>query len=253
MDRLLSDLDDFLVAFCDSVTADPPKMGFVPYGAGSFVLKHGRLRHLVQESAPYLGQQEDQETQQSPGRYILEGSKPGAAAASVWFTHRMIPLDQTGFGHLLFQLCRLTRQFHDEMLSHNETMAVAGRDLRFIPVCHPETNVLVFLAARRSGNRPDHLNQLNGHLIRRFGLRTTRSVQSYDYLVSHTEIDPDRELATQLFGQPVSGMKLQVMRLVFMNQWVRGEEYRGTPYFLDFLQCLERAGCDPELPQASSG
>src|SRR5690606_9115613 len=71
---------------CDSITVDPHKLGYLPYGAGAFVCRDHRAMGLLAESADYVFHS------QSPadylahyrnlGLYTLEGSKPGAAAAA---------------------------------------------------------------------------------------------------------------------------------------------------------------------------
>lgn len=68
------------LARTDSVTVDPHKMGYAPYGAGSIVIRHGFLRELVAEGAHYALDTRGL-THEDLGKFILEGSKPGAAAA----------------------------------------------------------------------------------------------------------------------------------------------------------------------------
>ena len=73
----------------DSMTIDPHKLGFVPYPAGAFVARNREVATLLAESAPYVFVDADQPGAPQIdfgqlGRFILEGSKPGASAASVW-------------------------------------------------------------------------------------------------------------------------------------------------------------------------
>src|SRR5690606_7956380 len=63
----------------DSVTIDPHKLGFCPYRAGAVSFRDRRVRDLVAVEAPYLFHGDTSETGYI-GRYIFEGSKPGAAA-----------------------------------------------------------------------------------------------------------------------------------------------------------------------------
>ncbi len=87
----------------DSVTIDPHKMGYIPYPAGAILLKDRRARELVAVDPPYLAPagQDHGATQEYLGRFIFEGSKPGAAAAAVWLSHKVLPLDQRGYGYLI--------------------------------------------------------------------------------------------------------------------------------------------------------
>lgn len=89
----------------DSVTIDPHKLGFVPYPAGAISFRDRRVRDLVALEAPYVFHQGATEAA-SIGRFILEGSKPGAAAAGVWLSHQVLPLDARGYGRLVGQTAR---------------------------------------------------------------------------------------------------------------------------------------------------
>ena len=87
----------------DSITIDPHKLGYVPYPAGAFLLRDRRARELVAVDPPYLlpTQGLDSTEDLFLGRFIFEGSKPGAAAASVWLSHKVLPLDERGYGYLI--------------------------------------------------------------------------------------------------------------------------------------------------------
>ena len=84
----------------DSVTIDPHKFGFVPYPAGAICFRDGRARDLVSVEAPYVFHEGAPDSAHI-GRFILEGSKPGAAAAAVWMSHQVLPLDARGYGALI--------------------------------------------------------------------------------------------------------------------------------------------------------
>ncbi len=89
----------------DSVTIDPHKLGFVPYPAGAVSFRDRRSRDLIAVEAPYLFHRGASEWGYI-GRFILEGSKPGAAAASVWMSHKVLPLDARGYGRLIGETAR---------------------------------------------------------------------------------------------------------------------------------------------------
>lgn len=90
----------------DSITMDPHKLGFVPYPAGALVLKDGDMRGLTTHRAAYLNPAEGSD---HLGSYILEGSKPGAAASAVWLAHRTVPLHEDGYGAILADSFRASR------------------------------------------------------------------------------------------------------------------------------------------------
>lgn len=222
----------------DSVTVDPHKAGYIPYGAGSIVIKHGYLKDLVAENAPYCLDRENLTDEDEPrpqlGKFILEGSKPGAVAASVWFSHRLIPLDNNGYGRQLSILCRIARRF-DSMVSDWDGV---------VSLFRPHTNIVCLYATHPSITSYSELNALNEHLAARFGVRDVLSIQSYDYLVSRTTVAADMPVVTtqpEMTSLTADAESLSVMRLVFMNRWVELEEADGTNYLEDFLVKLREA------------
>jgi glutamate/tyrosine decarboxylase-like PLP-dependent enzyme len=137
----------------DSITVDPHKLGYIPYGAGAFLCRDQRAATLLAEDADYVfdpGEPEDYFARyRHLGRYIPEGSKPGAAAAAVYVTHRVLPLDHRHFGRLPQQTIRTAELFYQRAQRLAETLADRVR-LR-VPFV-PDSN-LVCLAINPAGNR----------------------------------------------------------------------------------------------------
>ncbi len=81
------------------------------------MVRDRRARALVALEPPYLAPSRDAPTEQERflGRWILEGSKPGAAAAAVWLSHRVIPLDVRGYGFLVARTSAAARRLHDAL------------------------------------------------------------------------------------------------------------------------------------------
>lgn len=130
-------------AFCavestDSVTIDPHKLGFVPYPAGA-VLADRRARELVSAEAPYLFHRGASEWGEL-GQFLFEGSKPGAAAAGVWLSHRVLPLDAAGHGRLVHATVRGARALH-RRLREGE-----WAPFRVVPLPDPDMNIVCFAA-----------------------------------------------------------------------------------------------------------
>ncbi|HKL32204.1 MAG TPA: hypothetical protein VJ919_06715, partial [Tangfeifania sp.] len=81
----------------DSITVDPHKSGYVPYPAGGLCYRNSAMRNLVSFTAPvvYHGGVDP-----TVGVYGVEGSKPGAAAAAVYLSHKVIRPNMDGYGKL---------------------------------------------------------------------------------------------------------------------------------------------------------
>ncbi len=224
---------------CDSVTVDPHKMGYAPYGAGAFVLKNGFLKSFVSESAAYALDQRTAGGDFHLGQYILEGSKPGAAAAAVWFSHRMMPLNTDGYGRLLLDLCEQSQLFYEQVEVKNKQLPENSPfHLVLIP---PQLNVVGFIVWNKAAKSIAENNEINNHLIQRFGVREVESIQQYDYLVSHTTIPVESAFGvhcSEFSSMTVDTAGLDVMRFVFMNQWSSKQGSHGKPYMEDFLDLM---------------
>lgn len=137
----------------DSITVDPHKLGFLPYGAGAFVCRDHRAMALLAEQADYVFH--DQRATdylaryRSLGQFIPEGSKSGASAAAVYVTHKVLPLDHRHFGRLLRQTLLAAEAFHARALVFADQMSgIARVEVPFMP----DSN-LVCLALNPWGNR----------------------------------------------------------------------------------------------------
>lgn len=84
--------------YADSITIDPHKAGYVPYPAGGLCYRNSAMRNLVSFTAPVVYHGGIDPT---VGVYGVEGSKPGAAAAAVYFSHKVIRPNTDGYGKLL--------------------------------------------------------------------------------------------------------------------------------------------------------
>ncbi|KAL4229059.1 hypothetical protein ACF0H5_012097 [Mactra antiquata] len=84
----------------DTITVDPHKSGFCPYPAGGLCYRNGNMRGFIKVEAAVVFHQG---IDPSVGIWGIEGSKPGAAPAGVLLSHRVIGLDQLGYGRILGQ------------------------------------------------------------------------------------------------------------------------------------------------------
>ena len=121
----------------DSITIDPHKLGFVPYPAGAVLFRDRRVRDLLAVDAPYLFHRGASEWGYI-GRFIFEGSKPGAAAAGVWMSHKVLPLDATGYGRLICETSRGALALYRRL----ETQAWEPFRLALLP--SPDLNIVCF-------------------------------------------------------------------------------------------------------------
>jgi hypothetical protein len=81
----------------DSITVDPHKSGYIPYPAGALCYRNSAMCNLVSFSAPYVFHGYEP----TVGIFGVEGSKPGAAAASVFLSHSIIRPSKSGYGLII--------------------------------------------------------------------------------------------------------------------------------------------------------
>lgn len=82
-----------LVGEADSVVIDPHKHGLQPYGCGTVLFRDPAVGTLYKHESPYTYFTSHE---LHLGEISLECSRPGAAAAALWATQRLLPLTRGG-------------------------------------------------------------------------------------------------------------------------------------------------------------
>jgi len=136
----------------DSATVDPHKLGYLPYGAGAFICRDHRAMTLLAERADYVFHgnipRDYLARYRSLGQFVPEGSKSGAAAAAVYVTHKVLPLDHRHFGRLPRATVRAAEAFH--ACAQRFAIDIADQLHVLVPFA-PDSN-LVCLALNPCGN-----------------------------------------------------------------------------------------------------
>lgn len=144
----------------DSITIDPHKLGFVPYPAGALLLRDRRWRTVVAFAAAYVS---DGHTEEHSGSFVLEGSRPGAAAAACWLAHRTVPLDSTGYGAIMHESF-LTARGLAELLDGRQ---LAGH--RCVVLQVPDLDVLLYAFAPELGATLASVNAVQALILSKLG------------------------------------------------------------------------------------
>ena len=180
------------VRHADSVTIDPHKLGFLPYAAGAFVARNREVVDFITQQAAYvfdLGDVEHdvprEQKLRNLGQYILEGSKPGAAAASVAVAHEVLPLHSGGLGRVLRHTIRACEYFYQSALESAERLEDR---VRLIIPFGPDSN-LICLAVNRNDNRSlARMNRFARRVFSRMKVDATRPVQFARFIGSYTSL-----------------------------------------------------------------
>jgi glutamate/tyrosine decarboxylase-like PLP-dependent enzyme len=116
----------------DSIVIDPHKHGLQPYGCGCVLFRNPGVGRLYKHDSPYTY---FSSAELHLGEISLECSRPGAAAAALWATQKLLPLAQGGeFG------CGLERGRKAAL----DLFAKLRADSRFVTAFPPELDILVF-------------------------------------------------------------------------------------------------------------
>ena len=77
----------------DSIVIDPHKHGLQPYGCGGVLFRDPGVGRLYKHDSPYTY---FSSAELHLGEISLECSRPGAAAAALWATQKLLPLEKGG-------------------------------------------------------------------------------------------------------------------------------------------------------------
>lgn len=233
----------------DSVTVDPHKLGFVPFGAGAIVFRDQRMLDFVSLRADYVFDPERtapgyREKFRQLGRYILEGSKPGAAAAAVYVSQRVLPPHRDGLGRLIRETVRSTEHFHDSV----PALAASIREVATLLVPFEPDSNLVCLALNPAGNtRLADANRFARAVFATMKVDAGVPVQLREFFGSYTSltrqalgVDAFRALLARLGLEDDSAEEgLFILRHTVMNPWLV-DATNGVNYVDRYLEYLAR-------------
>ena len=172
----------------DSVTVDPHKLGYVPYAAGGIVMKDRRALDLISYFAAYTFEEEGVEPALL-GSFIMEGSRPGASAASVWMAHKVLPLTIEGYGKLLAHSVDGAQLLY-QAFQKDSLIEAAGRTFQIQCLTDPDLNVVNFVIHEPGNQDLEKTNKLNRFIYDQCSYRSG-PVYLEDFILSKTIIKPD--------------------------------------------------------------
>jgi tyrosine decarboxylase/aspartate 1-decarboxylase len=116
----------------DSIVIDPHKHGLQPYGCGCVLFRDPSVGRLYKHDSPYTY---FSSAEMHLGEISLECSRPGAAAAALWATQKLLPLVRCGeFARGLESGRRAALSLHQKLCA----------DDRFLAAFEPELDIVVF-------------------------------------------------------------------------------------------------------------
>jgi len=116
----------------DSIVIDPHKHGLQPYGCGCVLFRDPGVGRLYKHDSPYTY---FSSKELHLGEISLECSRPGASAAALWATQKLLPLRKGG------EFARGLEQGRKAALALFEKLRA---DSRFVTAFPPELDILFF-------------------------------------------------------------------------------------------------------------
>jgi len=194
----------------DSVTIDPHKMGYLQYPNGAVAFKNDRVRYFIWQNAPYITSSDI--THYQPPKhviadnlgnkkisisafapFILEGSRPGAAACALWLSTQMMPLTMKKHGSIIRASLLATRWLYEALIGANKVLSeIGGYDFEFIPltsikigsdiqpICG-DTNIIVFVIRRKNNHSISVMNNLTNNVYEEFTILEELGEREYSY------------------------------------------------------------------------
>ncbi|MDU6597282.1 MAG: pyridoxal-dependent decarboxylase, partial [Veillonella sp.] len=137
------------IELTESVTIDPHKMGYVPYSAGGIAIKDIRMREVISYFATYVFEK-NAEIPALLGAYILEGSKAGATAVSVWAAHHVLPLNITGYGKLMGASIEGALRLYNFL--NTQSFKIGDKEIELYTLTRPDFNMVDYVFKEKGNN-----------------------------------------------------------------------------------------------------
>jgi tyrosine decarboxylase/aspartate 1-decarboxylase len=122
----------------DSIVIDPHKHGLQPYGCGCVLFRDPSAGRFYKHDSPYTY---FSSAELHLGEISLECSRPGAAAAALWTTQKLLPLVRDG------EFARGLERGRAAALAFYERLE---KDERFVTAFAPELDIVIFAPRARS-------------------------------------------------------------------------------------------------------
>ena len=131
----------------DSIVIDPHKHGLQPYGCGCVLFRDPGVGRLYKHDSPYTY---FSSAELHLGEISLECSRPGASAAALWATQKLLPLKKVG------EFARGLESGRKAALALFERLRT---DSRFVTAFAPELDILVFAPRANSTSESSVLSR----------------------------------------------------------------------------------------------
>jgi len=270
------------ISGADSVTIDPHKMGYVNYPCGMVAFRNDRVRHFILQRAPYITSvRQDILIHMPPEHiegiednprifteafapFIVEGSRPGAAASALWLTVKTIPPTMREGGLIIKSSILAARELYEWLVHWDKIMDYNRNDTEylFVPftLYPPDTNIVIFGVKKKTSNSLSRMNEVTRLVYENFTIQAELGEREYSYaqafFLSKTEFreprypfETLRPLFTRYFKDHLGRTRdeyksngLVVLRATVMNPYLWLARRTSSQYLSkEFVEELSKA------------
>ncbi len=126
------------ISDADSIVIDPHKHGLQPYGCGCVLFRDPSVGRLYKHDSPYTY---FSSAELHLGEISLECSRPGAAAAALWATQKLLPLKNDG------EFAKGLEQGREAAFALYNKLRASDK---FIPAFEPELDIIIFVPSAKT-------------------------------------------------------------------------------------------------------
>ncbi len=235
----------------ETITVDPHKLGYLPFGCGAFVCKHKAAREFVSQSAAYVFDNDEQRNSDLQlGQYILEGSKSGAVAAGAYVAEQVLPFHAQALGRLPEHSVSVTEYFYDRVQQLNQRITAT---LRISVPIEPDSNLICLAFNQLHNQSAAQMNAFIRSVYEQLRVDTKTPLQNKAFFASCTKIYR-QNLSEQAAKSICEGLALDVntfvhkpvnddqsdhlfiLRHTLMNPWLKAQPDSYIDQYLDFLE-----------------
>lgn len=171
----------------DSIVIDPHKHGLQPYGCGCVLFRDPSAGRFYKHNSPYTY---FSSAELHLGEISLECSRPGAAAAALWATQKLLPLGRGGEFAIGLEFGRKAAMALYEKLE---------KDQRYMTAFAPELDIVVFAPRAKSVSGASGLSRRIFAAAAKRNLHLALAELPSEYWASYFgAMDRDRETVTCL-------------------------------------------------------
>lgn len=246
----------------DSITVDPHKLGYVPYPAGVVAFRNKNVTQFISQKASYISENKgllekiEIDDITSVGPYIIEGSKPGAAAVACWLSEKTIPLNLHNHGKIIKTTLLNAKKFKTYLTKFNtesgnffiKNERIIKRPFKIVPLYdNIDTNIVCFVILPLEWNKKmdknikiivdnnlsiNKINEINEKIYRHFTIINDKDKKlpphSQKFFLSKTRLSKE-DYSYNSIRSVLEKMKIDeneynnsglfVLRATLMNPW----------------------------------